>query len=132
MLTATVALLLLIGWRERQRTVAAVKRQEVEQKAQMVMDQARDLLETAWQTDDDKGLAEARAGAEKAVEIAHSGGAGTALQDETMAFQTDARERLIRAEKNRRLRARVQFRPKSCTSGRTRLGFRVWSAAWPM
>jgi tetratricopeptide (TPR) repeat protein len=60
-------------------------------------------LEEGWQRNDLAALTEARAEAERAVELAGRVWAGGSVQQETARFQAEAQERLERAKKNRRL-----------------------------
>jgi tetratricopeptide (TPR) repeat protein len=101
-LAAVVVLLLLAGgsgaWLLQQQRA---RQAEAGQKATQALDEARSLLEQGWQTNDLATLKAALVEADRASEIARSGGAAGGVQDEATAVQQQVRERLGRAEKNR-------------------------------
>jgi serine/threonine-protein kinase len=86
---------------QRATTLASQDRADAE--ARGVLEPARRLLGEAWEGHDLGKLMLAKAEADRAVAIARSGGANPAVQQETGDFQVEAKERLARAEKNRRL-----------------------------
>jgi eukaryotic-like serine/threonine-protein kinase len=107
-LLAAVVLLVAVGgtgtWLVSQQWAAARDRQaQTEREVHRVLEQTRGSLEEAWQTQDLAKLTEALAGGNRAVDIARSGEASTAVRQEAEAFRTDAVERLGRAKKNRAL-----------------------------
>jgi serine/threonine-protein kinase len=107
-LAAAVLLLVLAGgsgaWLVQQQHAADMARQqEAEGKARDRMDQARALLQTAWQTADFARLADARAQADQAIEIAAS--ASDAVQQEAARLQEEIKTRISAAQKNRALLA---------------------------
>jgi len=107
--SATLLAVLVLGamggwWLDRQRAKTAAKRQETDQNARRVIGDGRELLKTAWLADDDKELSEARARAEKAVEIARNGGASNEVIKEATAFAEEAQAKVAQAKKNQRLR----------------------------
>jgi serine/threonine-protein kinase len=106
-LAAVVLLLLVSGgvaaWWLQHQAVTAARQQEAEHRARDRMDQARALLQSAWQTADFARLTEARAQADQAVEIAS--GASDALQQEAVRLQQEVQARIDAAQRNRTLLA---------------------------
>jgi serine/threonine-protein kinase len=92
------------GWLLHQRRVAADARQtQIDLKVREVVERARGPLEEGWPAADLAKLTEARAEGNRAVDIARSGAASAAVQQEAEAFQADAALRLDRAGKDREL-----------------------------
>jgi serine/threonine-protein kinase len=87
----------------QQRTAAHARQIQTDQEVRAVVKRARGLLEEGWQAADPAKLTEARAEGSRAVDIARSGGATAAVQQEADAFQEDAGERLDHARKDRAL-----------------------------
>jgi tetratricopeptide (TPR) repeat protein len=100
-LAGAVLLLVLLGgtgaW------LLAEQRAASGRAAVQTLERGRGLLAEGWQRNDLGALTEARAEAERAVELAGRVWGGQAVQQETARFQADAEERLERAKKNRRL-----------------------------
>jgi tetratricopeptide (TPR) repeat protein len=119
---AATALLLLVSglgmwsWRH-QRSVASTRQKAVDEKTQAALDQAGSHLESAWNADIDGALVEVKAEAEKAMEIALSGGASADLQEQAAAFHREVTARLTQWGKNQRLRAALLdvFEPRTAT-----------------
>jgi tetratricopeptide (TPR) repeat protein len=88
---------------QRQRTLALARQREAAQKARDALGRGRALLEEGWQKQDPGKLKEARAEADRAVDVA--AGADEEVRREAAAFQQEAEQRLARAEKNRALLA---------------------------
>jgi serine/threonine-protein kinase len=87
----------------QQRTAAHTRQALADQEVRGILERARGPLEGGWQAVDLARVAEAVSEADRAVNIAHSGGASAAVQEEAEAFQHDATGRLERAKKNRAL-----------------------------
>jgi serine/threonine-protein kinase len=102
-LAAAVLLLVLLGgagaWLLSEQRAASGRA------AAQTLERGRALLEEGWQRNDLGALTEARAEAERAVELAGRVWGGQAVQQEAARFQADAEERLERARKNRQLLA---------------------------
>jgi serine/threonine-protein kinase len=107
LLAAVVVLAAAVGigaWLLYQQQAAAGARQaETDQKFRAMLDLERGVLDDAWQMHDLAKLTQAKAEADRGVDIARSGGASAAVQQEAEAFQEDAAGRLERAQKNRAL-----------------------------
>jgi serine/threonine-protein kinase len=118
-LAAAVLLLVLTGgaaawlW-QQQHAAAEARRRQADAETALVLARGRTLLAAGLQAQDLEKLAEAKAEADRAVDIAHSGGAGTPVQEEAIVFQREANEQLeharqeakqreARAERNRAL-----------------------------
>jgi serine/threonine-protein kinase len=86
---------------------AAARQAQTDHEVRGVMGRARGLLEEGWQAADLAKVTEAGAEANRAVDIARSGGATAAVQQEAEAFQQDAGQRRERAEKTRALREAI-------------------------
>jgi Flp pilus assembly protein TadD len=87
--------------RDRQaRAVAEARRQQADQKAGAVLENARGLLAEGWKAHDLAKLKQAKAEADRAVDIARSGEAGEEVLEQCVSFRAEAEERLGRAEKN--------------------------------
>jgi tetratricopeptide (TPR) repeat protein len=105
LLAAAVLLLGLASWLlYQQRAATLARKEEAGQKALEVLARARVKLEEGWQRHDLARLAEAKAEADQAVEVAHSGDAAPAVRQQVSRFQTEASDRLGRAGKNQQLR----------------------------
>ena len=106
---ATTALLLVVAggggvWLLQQQHAASVaRRQGIDEKTRLTMDRARSLLAAAWEAHDARKLAEARAEADKASELALSGDASAAVTREANELNEEVKERIAQAEKNRAL-----------------------------
>jgi serine/threonine-protein kinase len=116
-LAATVLLLVLTGgaaaWLLQQQHAAAVaRRTQADGETGQLLKSAHRLLADGREHKDLHKLAEARAEAARAVDIARSGGASAVMLEEAIAFQTEAteeeeharketKERRERAERNR-------------------------------
>jgi serine/threonine-protein kinase len=94
--TGTGALLLY-----QQQLAAHARQVETDQKFRAILEQERDRLEEGWRAHDLAKLTDARDRGIRATDLARSGGAGAAVQQEAEAFQEDATVRLERASKNR-------------------------------
>jgi tetratricopeptide (TPR) repeat protein len=86
-----------------QRGAASARQQQTDTEALLVLDRARGLLEDAWDKHDLGKLAEARAEADRAADIARTGSGSPATQSLASTFQADARQRVERAQKNQTL-----------------------------
>jgi serine/threonine-protein kinase len=107
-LAAAVVLLVAAGavgaWSlHQQRTAAHSRQAQTDQEVRGIMEQARGPLKEGWQAADLAKLTEARAEGNRAVDIARSGHASAAVQQEAEAFQEDAALLLDRAQKDRAL-----------------------------
>jgi tetratricopeptide (TPR) repeat protein len=107
-MAAAVLVLVLAGgagawWAQQQRAALAARQTHTNAEATGAAEQARKLLDEGWQAQDLARLKEAKAEADRAVGIAHSGPAGEEVQSATEAIQADAAARLERAQLNRRL-----------------------------
>jgi tetratricopeptide (TPR) repeat protein len=107
-LLAAVVLFVAAGavgawWIYQQTTAAHARQIQTDQEVRRILERARGLLEEGWQAADLAKLTEARAEGNRAVDIARSGGASAAVQQEADAFQGDAALRLDRAKKDRAL-----------------------------
>jgi tetratricopeptide (TPR) repeat protein len=110
-MTATVLTALVLGggagwWvheqRQARRTEALTRRHDAEQKAGFAMEQARQALAAGWEKHDTARLAEARAGADKAVTVAQAG-AGEEVRAAAAALLDEVKAKTAQAEKNQRL-----------------------------
>jgi serine/threonine-protein kinase len=107
-LLAAVVLLIAAGsvgaaLLSQQRASARARQTQIDQDVRGVLERARGLLEDGWQAAELAKLTEARAQANRAEDIAHSGGASALVQTEAEEFREDASGRLERAVKNRSL-----------------------------
>jgi Flp pilus assembly protein TadD len=103
-LAAAVLLLGLAGWLLYQQRAATLARREAAgQKALEVVARGRVKLQEGWQRHDLARLAEAKAEAEQAVQMAHSGDAAPAVRQQVGRFQQEASDRIRRAGKNQKL-----------------------------
>jgi tetratricopeptide (TPR) repeat protein len=107
-LAAAVLLLVLLGGGgaglvEQQRAAALAHRQRTEQETRLIRDRARGLLEAGWEANDLGKLQEALAEAERAADVARSGSAGAAVQQEAVVFRDEVAARLRRLTKDREL-----------------------------
>jgi serine/threonine-protein kinase len=107
-LLAAVVLLVAAGavgaWLVYQQRNASHARQiQTDQQVRAVVERARGVLEEGWQAADPAKLTEARAEGNRAVDIARSGGASAAVQQQAEAFLADAALRLDRVRKDRAL-----------------------------
>jgi serine/threonine-protein kinase len=107
-LLAAVLLLLLVGGvggalLYHQWAAARDRQAQTARQARWILQQARNPLKEAWQTQDLAKLTEALAEGNRAVDIAQSGEASAAVRQEAEAFRADAGQRLGRAKKNRAL-----------------------------
>jgi serine/threonine-protein kinase len=107
-LAGAVLLLVLAGgsgawWFQQQRAAAQTRRDAATRQTLDALKGARAKLDTAWQKQDLGKLKEVKAEADRAVEIAETGAAAVAVQQDATAFQTLAAERVARAETNQRL-----------------------------
>jgi serine/threonine-protein kinase len=107
-LLAAVVLLVLAGGvgaglLYQQWTAARARQAQTDREVRGVLEWARGPLEEAWQVQDLPTLTAALAEGNRAVDIARSGAASAAVQQEAEAFRTDADERLGRARKTRAL-----------------------------
>src|SRR5262249_60939448 len=87
----------------QQQTAAHARQAQTEEKVRGVLERASRLLGEGWLGHDLGKLTEARAEGHRAADVARSGGASAAVQQEADAFQEDAVGRLERARKNRAL-----------------------------
>src|SRR6516165_4052821 len=104
--TGTGALLLY-----QQQLTARARQAETDQKFRAVLERERDRLEEGWRTHDLAKLTEARDGGTRAADLARSGGASAAVQQEAESFREGAAVRLQRASKNRALMEAVRDVP---------------------
>jgi tetratricopeptide (TPR) repeat protein len=107
-LAAAVLLLALVAggvaWGvQHQRAAAAARQQEADNRARDRMEQADKLLDAGWEAHDFARLADARAQADQAAEIATGG--SDAIRDQTARLQMRVKDRIAAAEKNRTLLA---------------------------
>jgi serine/threonine-protein kinase len=111
LLGLAVSVLLLVGgssfgaWRwHDQRLVAQARQQQTEQEVRAVLVGARALLDEGWEVQDEAKLRDAKAEGERAGDIARTGAANIALQQDAAEFQTEAEKRLERCQNNAALR----------------------------
>jgi tetratricopeptide (TPR) repeat protein len=101
-LAAAVLLLVLTGgaaaWLLQQQQAA---RRQADRETGLVLERGRGLLAAARPTGNLDRLAEVKTEADRAVDIARSGGASAAVHADAAAFQAEAKEQLERAERNR-------------------------------
>jgi serine/threonine-protein kinase len=112
-LLAAVALVAAAGavgaWQlSQQRADARARQARTDQEVHAILGLARVRLGDAWKAADLEKLAEAKAEGNRAADIARSGGASAAVQQEAEVFQEDATGRLERAERNRALLEALQ------------------------
>jgi tetratricopeptide (TPR) repeat protein len=104
-LAAAVLLLVLTGgaaaWLLQQQHT---RRLQADRETGLVLERARGLLTTGRQAADLDRLAEAKAEADRAAEIARSGGASAPVLEQAIAFQIEAREQLQQAREEARQR----------------------------
>jgi serine/threonine protein kinase/tetratricopeptide (TPR) repeat protein len=89
----------------QKRADARARQSQSAREARGVLERARRLLQEGWQAHDLAKLKEARAEGDRAVDIARSGEANAAVQQEAVDFRVEAGARLARAEKNQALLA---------------------------
>jgi serine/threonine-protein kinase len=111
-LLAAVALLVLLGGvgavlLSQQWAAERDHQAQTDRDVRGLLEWARGPLEEAWQAQDLAQLTAASADGNRAVDIARSGSASAAVQQQAEAFRTDAGQRLQRAKKNRTLREAV-------------------------
>jgi tetratricopeptide (TPR) repeat protein/tRNA A-37 threonylcarbamoyl transferase component Bud32 len=113
-LALAVLLLMLTGgaaawlW-QQQHAAAEARRRQTDGETALVLERGRTLLADGLKARDLDKLGEAKAEADRAVDIAHSGGASAAVQEKAVAFQTEATEQADRARKEAKEReARAQ------------------------
>jgi serine/threonine-protein kinase len=137
----------VVGWSlYQQRTAARVRQAQTDQEVRGVVERARDALGDGWHAADLVKLAEAGAEAERAVNLARSGGASPGVQQDAEALLADAAGRLERARRNRDLldtlldvaaprdaavrtrggAGRVLVLPRPNTDEQYAVGFRRW------
>jgi serine/threonine-protein kinase len=107
-LLAAVGLLLAAGavgtWLVAEQRAADRDRQDrTDEEVRRVLEHARDLLDRGWQAADLATLTEAGAEGNRALGMAHSGGASGPVRREAEAFRDDAKDRLGRAGNDRTL-----------------------------
>ncbi len=106
---ALTTLLLVVGvgggawWLQRQQASSLARREQTHAKVNAAITVARTLLDESWQNNDVAGLTRARAEADKAVEVAHSGEASSDVQTLADLLQKEAASKLERARQNRDL-----------------------------
>ncbi len=86
---------------QHQHAVALARKQEAERRAVDRMDQARVLLDAGWQANDLTKLADARANAEQATEIAN--GADESIREKAAQLHDEVKARIEATDKNRAL-----------------------------
>jgi serine/threonine protein kinase len=92
------------GWLVYQQRAAAHDRQmQADQEVRAIVERTRGLVDEGWQAADPAKLTGARTEAKRAVDIAHSGGVSSEVQQEADAFQEDAALQLDRVQKDRAL-----------------------------
>jgi serine/threonine-protein kinase len=92
----------------QQQLAAGARQAETDRKFRDVLERERGQLEEGWLAHDHAKLAEARAAGIRATDLARSGGASAAVQQEAEAFREAADLRLGRAQKNSALLEAVQ------------------------
>jgi serine/threonine-protein kinase len=92
----------------QQRADARARQAETDREVCRVLEPARGLLEEGWRDADLAQVKQARSEADRAADIARTGGASAAVRHEAEAFREDANGRLERAEKDRALVEDVQ------------------------
>jgi tetratricopeptide (TPR) repeat protein len=107
-LAGAMLLLVLAGagaawWFQQQRAAALARQREAGQNALLTLERARSLMQKGWKTQDLDKLKDAKAEADRAVDIAHRGEAPAAVRQEAAKLQKEARDRMARTEKNRLL-----------------------------
>jgi serine/threonine-protein kinase len=111
-LLAAVAVLAAAGtvggwWLYQQQAAVRARQALTDREVRGIVARARVLLEGGWRTQNFGELTEAGAEANRAADIARSGGASAAVQEEAVAFQETAAGRRGRAEKNRALQGAI-------------------------
>jgi tetratricopeptide (TPR) repeat protein len=106
---ATLLLVLAAGtgawFLQQQRATARAHQEQTDREARALLERARSLLETGWRAHDRAKLTQARAEGDRAADIARTGAASEAVQQETTAFQKESEELLTRWQKNEDLLA---------------------------
>jgi serine/threonine-protein kinase len=108
---ATAVFLLVAGvgsgaWLlQQQRAEAQARQREAGRQAMLALQGGRPLLEEGWQANDVAKVEQARAEAERAVDIAARGEAEPAVRQQADAFRRETQERLGRARSNGALMA---------------------------
>ena len=106
-LGAAVLLLVVAGgsgawWFQQQCAAAQAQQRAIDEKARLALERARGLLDEGWRNNDLAKLKEAKADADRAVEVANSG-AGEQAREEAASFRKEVEARIGRAEKNHAL-----------------------------
>ena len=82
------------------RTAAQARQDRTNQEALDSLDRASGFMEQGWRLHDLAKLAEANSEAAKATDIARTGGASDAVEEQVISFQAEVQQRLDRARKN--------------------------------
>jgi eukaryotic-like serine/threonine-protein kinase len=98
-LTTGVGALLLY----QQQIASSIRQARTDGEVRAILKRGRGLLDESWQAHDLAKLTEARAEVHRAVDIARSGEASVAVQQETEALRADATKRVEQAIRNRAL-----------------------------
>ncbi len=104
-LAAAILVLLASGgagawWVQQVRAAAQVRQNQTDREALAAVERARERLEEGWRLHDLTKLAEAKTEAERAADIARSGGASDAVDQQVVAFQAEVQQRRERYQKN--------------------------------
>jgi tetratricopeptide (TPR) repeat protein len=107
-LAAVVLVLVLAGggaawFLEQQRAADLAHQLQTDRDTAGILEQARSRLDEGWQAHDLAKLKEAQAAGERAVDVARSGSASPAVQQQAAALRAQVEERLGRAVKTRAL-----------------------------
>jgi serine/threonine-protein kinase len=104
---ATAVLLLVVtggAWLvQQQRAEALARQREAGQETRLTLARGRSLLNEGWENNDPAMLAAALAEGDKAVQVAHSGGAGGNILAEAETFLAEAKSKKKVWEKNNAL-----------------------------
>jgi tetratricopeptide (TPR) repeat protein len=88
-------------WLEKQRAEDRAREDETNQRALLVLERARGLLQAGWQANDEAKLKEAKVEADSAADIAAN--AAVTVQEQATAMQHEVEQQLARAMRNRTL-----------------------------
>ncbi|MHB1424754.1 MAG: serine/threonine-protein kinase [Gemmataceae bacterium] len=87
-------------WMQQVRQAALARRLRADQQTLEILEQARQQLDEGWRLNDADKLKGVKAEAERAADIAHSGGTSAEVEQRVADFQTEVQQRFGRVEKN--------------------------------
>jgi tetratricopeptide (TPR) repeat protein len=105
-LVAALALLVVLAtggawWLSRQRDIARGRQQAANRDVRLIVEGGRNLLDEGWPVNDTRKLTQAKAEADRAVKMGQDGEADATVRREAAAFQEEANEKVLRANKDR-------------------------------